>query len=327
MRILVTGGAGYIGSHTAAFLCERGDYVVVLDSMEFGHKRAIGDIPLVTGHVQDQELVKNTIAEHNIEAIIHFAAYKAAGESMVDPAKYFSNNLTGSLLLIDAARQAGVKRFIFSSSAAVYGTPEKLPVSEEAALNPENPYGESKLLVERALRWFDKCHGFRSIALRYFNAAGAAFGGENGEDPRLVSNLIPIVMNVASGRAEKLKVFGDNYPTPDGTCVRDYIHVLDLAAAHAAALDYLVKNDRSDVFNLGTGQGTSVAEVLKMARDITGKEIPAEIVAHRLGDPAAVWADNTKAVRELGWAPRYGIKEIIGSAWEWSEKHPNGFED
>jgi UDP-glucose 4-epimerase len=340
MKILVTGGAGYIGSHTAAHLRERGDFVVALDSMEFGHKQALGDIPLVVGRVHDQELVKKVIAENGIEAIIHFAAYKAAGESVYNPAKYFENNLVGSLRLMEAANEAGVKKFVFSSTAAVYGTPAHLPVNEDALFNPENPYGESKLLVERALRWFNDCYGFRYVALRYFNAAGAAFGGENGEDPRAVSNLIPIVMKVASGRAEKLKVFGDDYPTPDGTCVRDYIHVLDLADAHAKALDYLDSphpasghplphsgEGKSNIFNLGTGRGTSVAEVLKMAREITGKEIPSEIVARRPGDPASVWADNAKAIKELGWQPRYGIKEIIASAWAWSVKHPNGFED
>jgi UDP-glucose 4-epimerase len=365
MKILVTGGAGYIGSHTAALLRERGDFVVALDSMEFGHQQALGDIPLVVGRVHDQELVKKIIAEYDIEAIVHFAAYKAAGESMLNPAKYFENNFVGSVRLMEAANEAGVKKFVFSSTAAVYGTPEKLPVSEEAELNPENPYGESKLLVERALRWFNDCYGFRYVALRYFNAAGAALDGENGEDPRQVSNLIPIVMNVASGRAKKLKVFGDDYPTPDGTCVRDYIHVLDLASAHAKALDYLStplcksppgRGDEvypshvmgegrkgqpspahsgtlphtwgraNNIFNLGTGRGTSVAEVIKLAREITGKEIPAEVVARRPGDPASVWADNAKAIKELGWQPRYGIKEIIGSAWEWSVKHPNGFE-
>ena len=329
MKILVTGGAGYIGSHTVALLKKRGDFVVVLDSMEFGHKEAIGDTPLVIGNVSDRELVKKTIAQHGIEAVIHFAAYKAAGESMDNPAKYFENNFVGSLRLIEACHEAGIRKFVFSSTAAVYGTPEKLPVGEGAALHPENPYGESKLLVERALHWFSERLGFKYVALRYFNAAGAALDGENGEDPRYVNNLIPLVMKVASGRAPQLKIFGNDYPTTDGTCVRDYIHVLDLASAHAAALDYLSKGGTdyapSNIFNLGTGNGASIVEVVKLAREITGKEIPAEIVARRAGDPAAVWADNAKAVSTLGWKPQYGIKEIIESAWKWAEKHPDGF--
>jgi len=370
MKILVTGGAGYIGSHTVALLKKRGDFVVVLDSMEFGHKEAIGDTPLVVGNVSDKELVKKTLAEHGIEAVIHFAAYKAAGESMSEPAKYFENNFVGSLRLIEAVCEAGVKKFVFSSTAAVYGTPAVLPVNESCRVAPENPYGESKFLVERALHWFSERKGLNYVALRYFNAAGAALDGENGEDPRRAANLIPLVMNVATGRSEKIKVFGNDYPTADGTCVRDYIHVLDLAAAHAVALEYLSRADAgvtpptspypkgrdasglrstdgpapsliiregrgelsgessaaaSNIFNLGTGKGASVMEVIKLAREITGKEIPAEIVPRRPGDPSAVWADNAKAVVVLGWKPQYGIKEIIESAWQWAEKHPDGF--
>jgi UDP-glucose-4-epimerase GalE len=325
MRVLITGGAGYIGSHTAALLHGRGDFVVVFDSLELGYRQAIGDIPLVVGNTRDSKLVGQVIGDHKLEAVIHFAAYKAAGESMTNPAKYFDNNVHGTLRLLDAVCQAGVRRFVFSSTAAVYGTPATLPVGESAPLRPENPYGESKLIVEQMLKWYDACHGLRSVALRYFNAAGAALDGTNGEDPRYVANLIPVVMKVATRREPVLRVFGTDYPTPDGTAIRDYIHVLDLAEAHARALDFLARTGRSDVFNVGTGQGASVTEVLDKARRLTGVDIPAEMVARRPGDPASVYADNRKAREVLGWAPRFGLDEIIQTAWRWHHGHPDGF--
>jgi UDP-glucose 4-epimerase len=325
MRILVTGGAGYIGSHTTALLRARGDFVVVLDSLELGYVQAIGDAPLVVGNTRDGALVRQVIGDHKMEAVIHFAAYKAAGESMTNPAKYFDNNVQGSLQLMEAACQAGVRQFVFSSTAAVYGTPSTLPVRESDELRPENPYGESKLLVERMLKWFGTCHGLRSVILRYFNAAGAAVDGENGEDPRYVQNLIPVVMKVATGRAPALRVFGTDYPTPDGTGIRDYIHVLDLAEAHARALDFLAAGNASDVLNVGTGQGSSVREVLERARRISGVDIAADFVARRPGDPAAVFADNRKAREVLGWSPRYGLEDIIQTAWRWHHRHPDGF--
>ena len=325
MRILVTGGAGYIGSHTTALLRARGDFVVVLDSLELGYVQAIGDAPLVVGNTRDGALVRQVIGDHKLEAVIHFAAYKAAGESMTNPAKYFENNVQGSLQLMEAACQAGVRQFVFSSTASVYGTPSTLPVREGDELRPENPYGESKLIVERMLKWFGTCHGLRSVSLRYFNAAGAALDGENGEDPRYVQNLIPVVMKVATGRAPTLRVFGTDYPTPDGTGIRDYIHVLDLAEAHARALDFLAAGKASDVFNVGTGQGASVREVLDHSRRISGVDIAADFVARRPGDPAAVYADNRKAREVLGWSPRYGLEEIIQTAWRWHHRHPDGF--
>ncbi len=325
MRVLVTGGAGYIGSHTAALLAGRGDSVVVLDSLEHGYRQAIVGLPLVVGSTHDDSLVKQVIGDHKLEAVIHFAAYKAAGESMTDPGKYFENNVHGSLRLIEAACAAGVRKFVLSSTASVYGTPKTLPVRESDDLRPENPYGESKLIVEQMLKWFDACHGLRSVALRYFNAAGAALDGDNGEDPRHVANLIPLVMKVATGRAPSLRIFGTDYPTPDGTGIRDYIHVLDLAQAHARALDFLAAGQPSDVFNVGTGQGASVFEVLAAARRISGEKIPTEIVGRRPGDPAAVFADNRKAREVLGWSPRYGLEEIIATAWQWHHKHPAGF--
>lgn len=325
MRVLVTGGAGYIGSHTVSLLRGRGDHVVVLDTLETGFRQAIGDTPLVVGSTQDGALVKQTIAEHQIEAVVHFAAYKAAGESMEKPAKYFENNVVGSLRLLEALLEAGVRRFVFSSTAAVYGTPRRLPVRESDPVAPENPYGESKLMVEQMLRWFDQCHGLRSVALRYFNAAGAALDGSNGEDPRHVQNLVPLVMKAATGRGGKVRVFGADYPTPDGTCIRDYIHVLDLARAHADALDFLRDKDRSEVFNLGTGRGASVFEVLGAARRASFIDIPAELAPRRPGDPVAVYADNKKAREVLGWTPQFGLDQIIASAWRWHSTHPDGF--
>ena len=325
MRILVTGGAGYIGSHTTALLRARGDFVVVFDSLELGYRQSIGDTPLVVGNTRDGALVRQVIGDHKLEAVVHFAAYKAAGESMTNPAKYFDNNVQGSLQLIEAAYQSGVRQFVFSSTASVYGTPKTLPVRESDEPRPENPYGESKLIVERMLKWFGTCHGLRSVVLRYFNAAGAALDGENGEDPRYVQNLIPVVMKVATGRAPRLRVFGTDYSTPDGTGIRDYIHVLDLAEAHARALDFLAAGNASDVFNIGTGQGASVLEVLSHSRRISGVDIAADFVARRPGDPPTVFADNRKAREVLGWKPRYGLDEIIQTAWRWHHHHPDGF--
>jgi UDP-glucose 4-epimerase len=325
MRVLVTGGAGYIGSHTTALLRARGDYVVVLDTLELGFRQAVGDTPLVVGSTHDSKLVSEVLGDHKLEAIIHFAAYKAAGESMQNPAKYFENNVAGSLRLMEAACRASVRKFVFSSTASVYGTPDHLPVRETDSLHPENPYGESKRMVEQMLQWFDACHGLRSACLRYFNAAGAALDGQNGEDPRFVQNLIPVVMNVATGRSPSVRIFGNDYPTRDGTGIRDYVHVLDLADAHARALDFLGRTGRSDVFNLGTGHGSSVLEVLDCARRVSGREIRAEQVGRRPGDPAAVYADHAKAREVLGWTPRYGLQEIVETAWRWHEGHPDGF--
>jgi UDP-glucose 4-epimerase len=329
MKVLVTGGAGYIGSHTVGLLRARGDQVVVLDSLELGYRQAIADqglqdTPIVVGNTRDEDLVRKVLREHGIEAVIHFAAYKAAGESVGNPGKYFDNNVHGTMKLLEAMRQEGVKKFVFSSTAAVYGNPEVLPVVETAALRPENPYGESKLQVERMLPWYDQAFGLKWVALRYFNAAGAVLDGRIGEDPRYATNLIPLVMKAAVGRAPAIKVFGTDYPTPDGTCIRDYIHVLDLADAHLKALDYLAAG-HSDIFNLGTGKGASVKEVLAVATQAAGKPIPTEFVARRPGDPVSVYADNAKARTLLKWTPRYGLNEIVDSAWKWHSTHPDGF--
>jgi UDP-glucose 4-epimerase len=324
-RVLVTGGAGYIGSHTVGLLRARGDYVVVFDSMELGHREAIVDVPLVVGNTRDQELVRSVLRDHKLDAVIHFAAYKAAGESVGNPGKYFDNNVFGTMQLLEAMAKEKVTRLVFSSTAAVYGNPKVLPVIESAELRPENPYGESKLMVEKMLPWYDGAFGLKSVALRYFNAAGAILDGSIGEDPRYAQNLIPLVMKAATGHSTSIKVFGTDYPTPDGTCIRDYIHVLDLASAHLAALDFLAAKQTSDIFNLGTGKGASVKEVLDTTRRISGRDIPTDYVARRAGDPVSVFADNTKARKGLNWSPKYGIEEIIASAWKWQSAHPDGF--
>jgi UDP-glucose-4-epimerase GalE len=325
MAILVTGGAGYIGSHTVRLLRDRGYQVVVLDSMEFGHPEAIGDTPLVVGDISDKHLVATTVADHRVDAVVHFAAYKAAGESMVDPGRYFCNNVAGTAALLDALHHAGVTRFVFSSTCALYGTPDRLPVGESEPVRPESPYGETKALVERMLHWYDVCHGLRSVSLRYFNAAGAAFDGSAGEDWAVTLNLIPLVMKALLGRSSELKVFGTDYPTPDGTAVRDYIHVDDLADAHLRALEYLVAGGPSDVFNLGTGTGSTVRQVVAAAEQAAGRRVRATDAPRRAGDPVSLYAENTKARQVLGWSPRYGLNEIVASAWAWHSTHPDGY--
>ena len=325
MSTLVTGGAGYIGSHTVKALRAAGRSVVVLDSMEFGHAEAVLGAPLVVGEIADQALVCSLVAEHGVDSCIHFAAYKAAGESMAVPERYFQNNVVGSLNLIEALQRSGVSRMVFSSTCAVYGTPKATPVSEDAPLHPESPYGESKLMVEQMLRWFDRCHGMRSVALRYFNAAGASMDGEIGEDWSVVLNLLPIVMKSALGRIPRLQVFGTDYPTPDGTAIRDYIHVEDLADAHVRALDYLERGGESVTLNVGTGVGSSVQEVIDAARRISRTDIPVDYVDRRPGDPVSTFADNDEARRVLGWEPRFGLEEIVESAWKWHSTHPDGF--
>lgn len=327
MRVLVTGGAGYIGSHTVRALRERGDDVVVLDSMEFGHRAALADTPLVQGDTADEELVARLLAEHAIEAVIHFAAYKSAGESMERPARYFQNNVCGTLGLLRAMQRVGVPHIVFSSSSAVYGTPEHLPVSEASPLRPESPYGESKLMVEQMLRWFETCHGLRFASLRYFNAAGAALDARIGEDWTVTLNLIPLVMKAALGKLPQLTVYGSDYPTPDGTAIRDYIHVVDLADAHIMALEHLRAHQRSLILNLGTGHGSSVKEVIDTAREVSGVDIPVQYADRRPGDPVALYADRAKAQQALGWQPRYDLREIIASAWRWHSTHPNGYRE
>jgi len=324
VNVLVTGGAGYIGSHTVRRLVERGDRVVVLDTLERGHRSAVGDARIVIGDVGDEAIVEPALEAHEIDAIIHFAAYKSVEESLAQPGLYFRNNVGATLSLLEAAHRAGVGRIIYSSSCAVYGTPDQLPVSEDAPLRPENPYGESKLLSERLLPWY-AAQGIRHVALRYFNAAGAWPDGSIGEDPSAALNLIPIILGVALGRRPSVRIFGTDYPTPDGTAIRDYVHVLDLADAHLAALDHLAGGGPSLTLNVGTGRGASVREVLETARRITGAPILSEASPRRAGDPAAIWADPRRAADAIGWRARFGLDEIIETAWRWHVGHPDGY--
>jgi UDP-glucose 4-epimerase len=324
MKVLVTGGAGYIGAHTVKLLQGSGHRVIVLDTLEHGKRSAIGDTPLVIGNTADRLLVERVLRDEAVDAVIHFAAYKAAGESMEQPGRYFDNNVCGTLSLLEAMVATGIKYLVFSSTAAVYGTPAKLPVTEDHPLQPENPYGASKLMVEQMLQWFDRSHGLRSVALRYFNAAGADPDGTIGEDWTRTLNLVPVVMKAVLGRSPAIKVFGTDYPTPDGTAIRDYIHVVDLAAAHIKALDYLTRKQTSNIFNLGTGTGSSVRQVIDMTRQVSGRDVPVEYTERRPGDPVGVWADNTKAREVLDWTPRYGLQEIIQTAWQWHSTHPEG---
>jgi UDP-glucose-4-epimerase GalE len=325
MAVLVTGGAGYIGSHTVRALREAGRDVVVLDSLEFGHVEAIPGIAFVKGDISDEALIADTIATYNVDSIIHFAAYKAAGESMHMPARYFDNNVTNAHAMLKSAEAAGVRRIVFSSTAAVYGTPDVVPVVESATLHPESPYGESKLMFERILKWFDYAHDVRSVSLRYFNAAGAAMEGGLGEDWTVTTNLVPIVMKAALEKRGPVEVFGTDYPTPDGTAIRDYIHVDDLSAAHVMALRYLEDGGETTAINLGTGVGSSVKQVLDATERISGVRVPQIMSPRRAGDPVQVFADNTTARAVLGWTPVYGLEEIIQSAWTWHSTHLNGF--
>ncbi len=329
MKILVTGGAGYIGSHTVRELIKLNHEVVVLDSLELGHSqlvRAAGATKLVQANTADAAALDKLFGQEQIEAVIHFAAYKNAGESVQKPGKYFTNNVAGTQSLLDAMVRHDVKKFIFSSSCAIFGTPQNVPVSEtNNPTNPESPYGESKLLAEKVLKWYDVAYGLKSINLRYFNAAGASLDGKLGEDWSVTLNLVPLVMKAALGKAPSVKVFGTDYPTPDGTCIRDYIHVVDLATAHVRALEYLEQFNQSNQFNLGTGQGSSVRQVIDTTKRISGQDFAVEEIARRPGDPVAIWADSSKAERELNWKAQYDLETIIKTAYEWHRDHPAGY--
>ena len=325
MAILVTGGAGYIGSHTARALGERGERVVILDSMEFGHRGAVLDAVLVEGNVSDGSLVRRVVNEHQIDGVIHFAAYKAPGESMRDPGRYFANNVCATAAFLETLADLGVEHFVFSSTCAVYGTPSKLPVDEDHPLAPESPYGQSKYIVEQMLRWYGSQRGLRSVSLRYFNAAGASLDGRIGEDWSVTINLIPVAIKATLLGTAPLQVFGSDYPTSDGTPVRDYVHVIDLADAHVRALDYLAGGGPSTVLNLGTGTGSTVLEVVNELERVSGCTVPTTIVERRPGDPVAVWADNRRASVVLGWQPKYGLEEILATAWGWHSTHLDGY--
>ena len=325
MAVLVTGGAGYVGSHTVRLLRDLERRVVVLDSLESGHPQAVGDVPLVVGDTADDRLVTSVIAEHHVDAVVHFAGYKAAGASMHQAGRYFVNNVAATARLLDTLHRCGVGRLVFSSSCAVYGTPERLPVGEDQPVRPESPYGETKASLERMLRWYDRSHGMRSVSLRYFNAAGAAADGSIGEDPRVTTNLIPLVMQALLGRRPPVQVFGTDYPTADGTAIRDYVHVEDLADAHVRALDLLAEGGQTTTLNLATGVGSSVREVLAAAGTVAGRPVPAEDAPRRPGDPVGLYADTALARQVLGWEADRGLGDIVSSAWQWHAAHPDGY--
>ena len=328
MRVLVTGGAGYIGSHTVRELISRGHEVIVLDSLELGHREQAmiaGATKFIQGSTGDVELLNKLFEEDRPEAVMHFGAYKAAGESMGNPSKYFLNNVTYTQTLLDAMVRHDVKRFIFSSSCAIFGTPAQVPVAEDNnPYHPESPYGESKLMVETILKWYDRAYSLRSISLRYFNAAGASLDGKLGEDWTITLNLVPLVMKAALGKAPSVQIFGTDYPTPDGTAIRDYIHVVDLAAAHVQALEYLTKHEQTTAFNLGTGQGSSVRQVVEATKLLSENDFKVVESARRAGDPVAIWADSSKAERELNWKAQFGLPTIIRTAYLWHKAHPDG---
>ena len=315
--VLVTGGAGYIGSHTVRALREAGRDVVVYDSLELGRREAVIDAPLVIGNIADSDLVTATCNEHGVTQLVHFAAYKAVGESMKSPAKYWRNNVAGSVELYEACLAAGVHDVVFSSSCSVNGTPAAVPVSEDAPIHPESVYAESKAMVERILHWCGQTTPLRSVALRYFNAAGASFDARIGEDWTYSQNLVPLAMKAVLLKDRRLKVFGNDYDTPDGTCIRDYIHVDDLADAHVRALDYLGSGGDTTVLNIGTGVGSSVLEVLEATARAAGEDVPHDIMDRRPGDPVITYADASLANATLGWRARYGLIEIIDSAYAW----------
>jgi len=325
MKILVTGGAGYIGSVVSTELLKVGHEVVVFDNLTRGHRQALPEaVTLVVGDVTDRESLKQLFKLHSVEAVMHFAALIEVAESMKAPERYFRNNSAGTLTLLEAMLAAGVSRFVFSSTAALYGNPKQTPIQEEDKLAPTNAYGESKFLVERMLAWMNEIHGLRYASLRYFNASGAA-RPDLGEDHSPESHLIPLILKVALGQRPSISIFGTDYPTPDGSCIRDYIHVLDLASAHLLALEALSQSSRL-IYNLGTGRGFSVREVIDVARSVTGHPIPAIECPRRPGDPSILVASSEKIQKELSWRPKHSdLEHIVSSAWEWHRHHPNGF--
>ena len=328
MSILVTGGAGYIGSHCVAALIDRGVDVAVVDDLSKGHRAALKGGRFYQGSVADKEFLNRVFERESIEAVIHFAAYSLVGESMQIPEQYFRNNVTAGLSLIETMIAHKVPYLVFSSTAATFGEPEHIPIVETDRQVPTNPYGESKLMVEHMLKWCDQAHGLKYCALRYFNVAGAWADGSIGEDHRPETHLIPVILQVAQGKRDKLSLFGTDYPTKDGTCVRDYIHVEDLIDAHMLALDYLRAGNPSAAFNLGNGQGFSNREIIEAARRVTGHPIPVTEEGRRPGDPATLIASSQKAMDVLGWQPKYThVEDIIATAWKWHSAHPNGYGD
>ncbi len=325
MNVFVTGGAGYVGSIVAAELISAGHHVSVYDNLSHGQRAAVPkESEFILGDIEDRESLTQALNRSQADAVMHFAALIEAGESMRHPEKYFRNNTAAALILLETMLQCGIKKFIFSSTAALYGNPANIPIQETDPLCPTNAYGESKLLVERMLEWLHRIHGLRYASLRYFNAAGAAPGRGEAHDPE--SHLIPLILQVALGQRQRIEIYGSDYPTADGTCVRDYVHVVDLAAAHMAALAALSQRERL-IYNLGNGRGFSVRQVVEVARNVTGHPIPAVESPRRPGDPAILVASSEKIRNELQWQPRHGdLEQIISSAWEWHRTHPHGYQ-
>ncbi len=328
MAILIVGGAGYIGSHNVRALWDAGRDVIVVDNLSTGHAQSLRDgVKLHMVDIRDEKSLDAVFGKEKIDAVLHFAALSLVGQSMIQPLDYMDNNVTGMIKLLTVMQKHGVDKIVFSSTAAVYGDAETIPIPETATLNPTNPYGESKLAMERIMRWASEAYGMRYAVLRYFNVAGAWEGGIIGEDHRPESHLVPIILQVALGKRPEIKIFGDDYPTKDGTCVRDYLHVMDLVDAHLLALEHLENGGDSFICNLGNGMGFTVQEMINAAREVTGHPIPAVSAARRSGDPAKLVASSQEAQRILGWHPQNDIRQIIESAWTWHKKHPNGYLD
>ena len=327
MTILVLGGAGYIGSHTVYALIEKGVDVVVIDNLETGHIEAVHEkARFYKGDIRDRAFVDSVLDKEKIDAVIHFAANSLVGESMVNPLKYYDNNVNGTKVLLQSMVAHGLDKIVFSSTAATYGEPEKVPIFETDRTEPTNTYGETKLAMEKMFKWTDRAHGLKYVSLRYFNACGAHVSGKIGEANSPETHLIPLILQVPLGQREYISIFGDDYDTSDGTCIRDYIHVTDLAQAHILAVDYLMKGNESNIFNLGNGVGFTVKEVIDTARKVTGHEIPAKIAERRAGDPARLIASSDKARQVLLWKPEHAdLEEIISTAWNWHKNHPNGY--
>lgn len=329
MRILVLGGAGYIGSHTALELVKAGNEVVIADNLVTGYRKAIPKgAKFYEGDLRDFDFLNKLFQQEKIDAVIHFAAYSLVGESVTNPLKYYDNNLYGTKVLLEAMVKNNVGKIVFSSTAATYGEPENIPILESDRTCPTNPYGETKLAMEKMFKWTAEAHGLRYVSLRYFNACGADESGEIGEAHTPESHLIPLILQVPNGKRETISIYGTDYDTPDGTCIRDYIHVTDLAQAHILAVQYLNNCGESDIFNLGNGVGYSVREVIETARKVTGHPIPATETSRRAGDPARLVASSEKAKSVLGWKPVHdSLEEIISSAWNWHKNHPNGYDE
>lgn len=329
MTILVLGGAGYIGSHTVYELIDNGEDVVIIDNLLTGHEEAVHPkARFYKGDIRDKEFLDSVFKKEKIDAVIHFAASSLVGESMEKPLKYYDNNLCGTKILLDSMVEHGIDKIVFSSTAAVYGEPERIPILETDKTEPTNTYSETKLSMEKMFKWIGKAHGLRYVSLRYFNACGAHVSGKIGEDHNPESHLIPLILQVPNGKREFISIFGEDYQTKDGTCIRDYIHVTDLAQAHILAVKYLQNDGESDIFNLGNGIGFSVKEVIETARRVTQNAIPAKVTPRRAGDPAKLIASSDKAKKVLGWKPQHAeLDEIISTAWNWHKNHPDGFKN